>query len=133
MPWHITPIKHLVHWSEKTYIVKELGWVRAVISYGQHRRSHKGGARLILINDGTIKIDLISDTCRLSPGNYHTTRGAYRPYAIKHHKDWEAHVSGVQTITCPVAGRCDGPRDIDLDKENAWMLTLIKTHFGLRP
>lgn len=133
MPWHITPVRHLVHWSEHPYIVQDLGWVRAVLTYGPKRRSHKGGAHYILKSDGTIEMDLISDACPISPGAHHTTRGAYRPFELKHHPSWAVHVSGVVTVTCPSRGRCDGPRDIDLDKENAWMMTLIKTHFGLRP
>lgn len=133
MPWHITPVRQLVHWTEKPYTVKELGWVRAVLSYGAGRRSHKGGAHFVLKSDGTIEMDLISDTCPISPGAHHTTRGAYRPFELKHHPSWEVHVSGTVLISCPSYKRCDGPREIDLDKENAWMTTLIKTHFGLRP
>jgi hypothetical protein len=131
MPWIITPKRHLVHWTEAPYIVKVFGWARAILNY-KRGHTHKGSARIVLLSDGTVKIDLIGDVCPSSPGPC-TIRGAYR-LSIHPHQVTPDNIllSGRATITCP-SKRCRGPVTLDLDKINSCITTIIRTHYGLTP
>jgi hypothetical protein len=135
MPWIITPKRQYVHWTETPHIEKVFGWIQAVLDY-KKGWTHRGGARIVLLSDGTIETDLIGDTCPYSPGPC-TVRGAYRLsiYARStYHKITTDNilVSGQATITC-TSKKCKGPVILDLDKINSCMTTIIRTHYGLTP
>lgn len=122
-----------MHWSNRVYVEKVFGWVRAIVGYDTRGPSHKGGARIVLFSNGEIGIDYVSNTCPMAEGPY-TVRGAFQFGQLKRHyyRKFRVIVSGTERITC-IEPRCHGPREINLSTRNSWMTIAIKTHYGLRP